>query len=46
LGLGLSVLLAVVLDLKTRREEIFLREQFPGYAAYAARTRKFIPLVY
>ncbi len=54
LGLGwgswpallLSGVLAGVLDLKTRREEVFLRERFPGYAAYAARTRKFIPGLY
>lgn len=45
-ALLVSGVLALVLDLKTRREEVFLRERFPGYAAYAARTRKFIPLVY
>jgi protein-S-isoprenylcysteine O-methyltransferase Ste14 len=46
LALVMSGLLAFVLDLKTRREEVFLRERFPGYAAYAARTRKFIPGLY
>jgi len=46
LALGLTALLAVVLDLKSRREEIWLRERFPEYKAYAARTRKFIPGIY
>ena len=45
-ALALSVALGVLLDLKTRREEVFLRERFPGYGAYAARTRKFIPGIY
>jgi protein-S-isoprenylcysteine O-methyltransferase Ste14 len=45
-ALALSGILAVVLDLKTRREEIFLRERFLDYAAYAARTKRFIPGVY
>jgi protein-S-isoprenylcysteine O-methyltransferase Ste14 len=46
LALGMTVVLAVVLDLKTRREEVFLRARFPAYAAYAARTSKFIPRLY
>jgi protein-S-isoprenylcysteine O-methyltransferase Ste14 len=46
LALALTVALAVVLDLKTRREEVYLRTRFPGYAAYAARTKKFIPGIY
>jgi protein-S-isoprenylcysteine O-methyltransferase Ste14 len=33
-------------DLKRRREEVWLRERFPGYAAYAARTRRLIPWLY
>jgi protein-S-isoprenylcysteine O-methyltransferase Ste14 len=45
-ALLLTLLLAVVLDLKTRREEIWLRERFPDYPAYAARTKRFIPGVY
>ena len=45
-ALVLSGGLAVVLDLKTRREEVFLRERFPDYAAYKARTKRFIPGVY
>jgi protein-S-isoprenylcysteine O-methyltransferase Ste14 len=46
LALALTVALAVVLDLKSRREELWLRERFPGYAAYAARTKRFIPGIY
>lgn len=45
-GLALSVGLAVFLDLKARREEQFLAEAFPGYAAYRGRTRRFIPGLY
>ncbi len=46
LAVGLTVVLAVVLDLKSRREEVWLRAQYPEYAAYAARTRRFIPRIY
>jgi protein-S-isoprenylcysteine O-methyltransferase Ste14 len=46
LALALTALLAVVLDLKSRREEIWLRERFPDYPAYATRTKRFIPRVY
>jgi len=45
-ALALSVVLAVVLDLKSRREEQWLRERFAGYAAYAARTKRFLPGIY
>jgi protein-S-isoprenylcysteine O-methyltransferase Ste14 len=42
-----TALLALVFDLKSRREEIWLRERYPEYAAYAERTRsRFIPFVY
>ena len=45
-GLGLAAALAVVLDLKARREETLLRRRFPDYAAYAARTKRFVPGLY
>ncbi|MBL8382822.1 MAG: hypothetical protein JNM90_07105 [Burkholderiales bacterium] len=35
--------LAAVLAAKARREEAHLRDRFPGYAEYAARTRRFVP---
>lgn len=44
--LALTAVLAVFFDLKSRREEAWLGQHFSGYAAYAARTRRFIPWVY
>jgi protein-S-isoprenylcysteine O-methyltransferase Ste14 len=46
LTLGYAALLFAFLDLKTRREERWLAERFPGYAAYRRRVRKLIPFVY
>ena len=45
-ALGLALLLLVWLDLKSRREEAWLVARHPGYEAYRARTRKFVPFVY
>ena len=45
-ALLLTIVLAVVLDLKSRREEAWLRERYPGYVAYQARTRRFVPWLY
>jgi hypothetical protein len=36
----------VVLDLKSRREEVWLTQKYPGYAALARRTKKFVPGIY
>jgi protein-S-isoprenylcysteine O-methyltransferase Ste14 len=33
-------------DLKSRREERWLAEQFEGYEAYRSRTRKLLPWLY
>lgn len=41
-----AVLLFVILDLKRRREEIWLAERFAEYPEYAAGTRALIPLLY
>lgn len=41
-----TVLLALLFDAKSRREEAWLTERLPGYAAYRARTRKFVPGIY
>ena len=46
LALPCVLLLAAFLDLKSRREEVWLRERFGGYDAYAARTWRLIPWVY
>ncbi len=43
---ALSSVLAVLFDAKSRREEDWLSEAHPGYAAYRLRTRRFIPGVY
>lgn len=42
-----TALLAIVWALKASVEERFLRERYPGYAAYCERTRsRLVPLVY
>jgi protein-S-isoprenylcysteine O-methyltransferase Ste14 len=43
--LGAAILL-VFFDLKRRREEAWLRDRFPGYAAYSAKTRRMIPWLF
>lgn len=40
---GASAALVVLINAKARWEERHLAQRFPGYAAYAARTRRFIP---
>jgi protein-S-isoprenylcysteine O-methyltransferase Ste14 len=42
---GAAVLLGFF-RLKSGREEAWLRERYPGYAAYAARTKRFLPYLY
>ena len=46
LTLGYVLALFVLLDLKSRREERWLAQRHPGYAAYQQRVRKLIPFVY
>ncbi len=41
-----AALLAVVLDLKRRREEAWLVARFPVYRAYRERTKALVPFVY
>ena len=45
-ALIVSVILTVFLDLKSRHEEVLLRERYPDYAVYAAHTKRFVPYVY
>jgi len=45
-ALAPSALLAVLFDLKSRREEAWLVERYPAYASYRERTRRFVPLLY
>lgn len=46
LTIGYALLLFILFDLKTRKEEGWLQAKFPGYAAYQKRVRKLIPFVY
>ena len=46
LALVPTVVLGLLFDAKSRREEAWLTERLPGYAAYRARTRKFVPGLY
>jgi protein-S-isoprenylcysteine O-methyltransferase Ste14 len=46
LTLGYVLAGCVFLDMKVRREEKWLLERFPGYAAYQRRVRKLVPFVY
>jgi protein-S-isoprenylcysteine O-methyltransferase Ste14 len=41
-----ATMLFLFLDLKSRREERWLREKFPGYLEYSKRVRKMIPFIY
>lgn len=45
-ALGLAVAQILFFDAKARREERWLRELFPDYAAYARRVKRFIPGLY
>ena len=46
-GLVLTAVLVVFIELKSRREELWLAEHYPGYADYRRRTpRRFIPYLY
>ena len=41
-----TLALALFFDAKARREERWLRQQFPDYANYERRVRRFIPWIY
>ena len=46
-GLVLTAVLVLFIELKSRREELWLAEHYPGYADYRRRTpRRFIPYLY
>jgi len=45
-ALVVSLALAMFLDAKARHEERWLRQQFPDYARYSKRVRRFIPRIY
>jgi protein-S-isoprenylcysteine O-methyltransferase Ste14 len=46
LTLGYAVVLFVFFDIKSRREEQWLKAKFSAYPAYQERVRKLIPFVY
>jgi protein-S-isoprenylcysteine O-methyltransferase Ste14 len=46
LALLLAFVLAGFFELKSRREEAWLRERYGGYPAYMERTRRFFPGIY
>ncbi|MBV8080174.1 MAG: isoprenylcysteine carboxylmethyltransferase family protein [Actinobacteria bacterium] len=41
-----TALLAIVFDLKARREEAWLAERYPEYDGYRRRTSRFLPFLY
>ncbi len=45
-ALVVALILAAWLDLKSRREEVWLLAHHPGYAAYRRRTQRFVPGLY
>jgi protein-S-isoprenylcysteine O-methyltransferase Ste14 len=45
-GMALALIQAVLLDIKARREERWLREKFPDYDEYAVKVRRLIPWLY
>ena len=46
LGVALAGLLFIFFDLKSRQEEVWLTEAYPGYPEYRRRVRKLLPFVY
>jgi protein-S-isoprenylcysteine O-methyltransferase Ste14 len=46
LALALAGCLALFFDLKSRREELWLAEQYADYDSYRSRTRRMLPWVY
>ncbi|RIK28977.1 MAG: isoprenylcysteine carboxylmethyltransferase family protein [Chloroflexi bacterium] len=46
LGIALAIVLFIWFDLKARREEKWLVEKYPAYAAYRTRVKKLIPFLY
>jgi protein-S-isoprenylcysteine O-methyltransferase Ste14 len=43
---GVALLLAAFLDAKSRREEAWLLDHYPGYADYRRRSKRFVPGIY
>ncbi|MCX6923824.1 MAG: isoprenylcysteine carboxylmethyltransferase family protein [Verrucomicrobia bacterium] len=45
-SLAAALVLAPFFDAKARREERWLRQQFPEYSEYERRVRRFVPWIY
>ena len=45
-ALAATLILLLVLDLKARREEVWLLDRYPEYDAYRAATKRFVPGLY
>lgn len=43
---AVAAVLAIYLDLKSRREETWLQQRYPAYGAYQRRTSRFVPRIY
>jgi protein-S-isoprenylcysteine O-methyltransferase Ste14 len=41
-----AIIIFVFLDIKSRREEKWLMDKFPGYSAYRKRVRRLLPFLY
>jgi protein-S-isoprenylcysteine O-methyltransferase Ste14 len=46
LTLGYAVIMLVFFDIKSRREERWLKEKYLDYSAYQKRVKKLIPFIY
>jgi protein-S-isoprenylcysteine O-methyltransferase Ste14 len=46
LGLLYALILFIFFDIKSRREEVWLREKYADYADYQQRVSKLVPFVY
>jgi len=46
LGVAFAIVLFIFFDLKSRREEVWLTQKYPGYAEYQRQVRKLIPGIY
>ena len=46
LTIGSAIIMLVFFDVKSRREEQWLKGKFPGYAEYQKRVHKLIPFIY
>lgn len=46
LVIGYALLILIFFDIKSRREEFWLAEKYPEYAAYRKRVHKLIPFVW